>query len=311
MHKRAARFFLVAALVLLCACGTKVAEEAPLGAVTYVQAATEPEENYTMIVHWNDRTEDGIMVFLSKGGEWVAEIAVPVQQNLEGWGMVQEEFDPETRTGSFGNNHLTYLLDFNDQTWELVRHYSLEHLSPPLAYNDEWEIRAAHQSWFDSDIVALEKATGEITFLTITVADPEGFIFAPDNLLVISGLRQLLLIDVENAIMLDSAIGSRPMASGGIIQGNAYDNERDWFVILWRYLPVNYAPAPELHPVMMSVYTREGELVRSFDTGMDGFAIFAQNSLVRVRIELDGQGNATIYWGGNGSEPIGTVRYLP
>jgi len=272
----------------------------------------EPEEYYTMIVHWAYRTDHGIAVWLFKNGELISQITVPVQQNLEGWEMVQEEFDPETRTGSFGNNHLTYLLDFNNQTWELVRHYSLEHLSPPLASNDEWEIRAAFQGWIDSDIVALEKATGEITFLTFAIANPDIFVFAPDNLLVMRGLRQLLLIDVENAVMLDGAIGSEPMASGGIIQGMAHDSERDWFVILWRYAPDHYAPVPEL-PVMMSVYTREGELVRSFDTGMDGFAIFVINDIAHVEIELDGKGNATIYLGRSwwGGEPIGTVRYLP
>jgi len=324
MSKLIIRYFLVIGLATLLFGCAGAGEEAAqptsdLEAVAYniqevsvaepEDSVPEVEEGYTIAINyigWVDGhghdCENIWEARLYEDGILISEIIVYVECNIIDCELPLRSFDPQTRTGSFGNNHVTYALDFNDHTWELVRHYSLEHLGPPLVYNDEWEIRPAFQGWIDSDIVAVEMASGNTHFLSIGVAIPERFVLTPDNLLLIDGI---VLIDVPTAKELGSTIGSSFAGTGSIVQGSAFDSEREWFVLLWRGPDVANIPGyGQQLPVMISVYTREGELVRSFDTGIDGFAILAQNSFVHVGIELDGQGYAGV--GG-----FGTVRYWP
>jgi len=129
-------------------------------------------------------------------------------------------------------------------------------------------------------------------------------------LLLINRIRGLEMWDVANGEILQHEFGSNYEAKDAWIQGIAYDSERGLFVCVWR-VP-NWPNDYEMPPIMMTVYTREGELVRSFDTGFaDELQIFSHHFPITVGIELDGQGNATLIsnqW--ISTDLIGPIRYL-
>jgi hypothetical protein len=220
--------------------------------------------------------------------------------------------DAPNRTAVYGNHKLTYRFDLGAGTWELERHYTRQSLDALITSNERWEIYLADRSGAGDahfgDVVAVERATGDIKFLTsgglvLSAA------FGPDDMLLVNRTNCAELIDVSTGEMRNGSFGLDCEAADAYISGVAYDRVKEWFLITWR--APQQGTGDDLFtanlPVMLNAYTPGGELVKSMDTGLLTPAFYI-NWVVYLTVEPDGKGSAAIA-AMHMDEPNGTVRY--
>jgi len=273
--------------------------------------------------------DDEFVMRLFERDRLISEIQVDATGHLVPLGIASvKDFDPVDRVGTFGVGQAIFTLDFNRRTWEFHRHYRREDIhnpGAPFAHNERWAIH--HPSLFNprgTELIALDRNTGSVAFLTVAFTVPRSgtavgassqIRFGPDNLLLVNHMYRLELIDVENAVTLDSMFGVDYGAMDAFATGIAYDSEREWFLVTWRSPQQGETRLDEM-PLMMDIFTLEGELVHSFDTGFITHPLTHHHNIAHHWIRLDGEGNADISYAYLGSASIpgsphqlGTVRY--
>ena len=293
-------------LVLLGGCGRNAGQQSS-AAVAYADMEAR-DGRYLLAVRFGEALGgldlSASTFTLFDNGEQLAKIEIPI----EDWNLVFPmdydtrflTLDAATKTAVLGNYKLTYYLDFNTGAWKMTREYKSEMVEWDYLYaeNDRYEIRDADLDGggdgYWADIVAVEKSTGKITFLTYGAFG--SYVFAPENILLASFFNHAELINVEKAEIINGNFGTDCEANDCCITGIGYDEKKDWFLFAWR-APKRDENGHELHeekvPVMMDIYTREGGLVRTLDTGLETY-LYGKIAPVYLEIELDGKGNAKI-----------------
>ena len=203
----------------------------------------------------------------------------------------------EDRTAVMSGRTITYELDFNTETYEVLRHYTLEDFDNLVTYNERWEIFNANRGRFEGgwwgEVVAHDKQTGEFIFFHDRYA--YSAVFGGDDLLLISEVWGLKLFDMNTMrIILDML----PMPESDyewldrVISGVAFDSEREWFIVAWLSLAeMDKHPYEYSTNVMISTYTTSGELLRTIDTGIEMRLFPRMYSILELELVLDGEGN--------------------
>jgi len=301
---------------------------------SYVFADTQTGETFS--IHADDiamfedyflarvRWGPGYRLELFRGAEQIAEIVVEIptwywnEGAFDGHQQLSLSLD-NSRTASMSRETITYLLDFDSETYEVLRHYTLEDLDDLVTHNDRWEIFNVHTGRFEGpswgEVVARSRYTSGIYYLYGMHASSA--IFSGSGLLLIRDTQRLILFDLDE-MQIVQRLSPREELPRRIVSGIAYDSEKEWFVVLWLSLDDmciiegTNSFGPEYNNVMISVYTANGELLRSIDTGVEMPLSPWMFAVLQLEVELDGEGNVLFRqwrpWLENGTD-FKSVRY--
>jgi len=293
------------------------------GDITRIEADAVAARNNSFLMR--SRQSGSYRLELFHSNEKAGEIIV----GLPSWYINETGFDPHEpmsltlrsrSAGSMTRRTISYFIDFNTGTYEVLRQYTLDDMNLPMVIsNDRWEIYNVHTGRFEGgawgEVVAHNKQTGEITFLYDIRA--YSAVFSGENLLLISNLRELVLFDLEQ-MQVVRQLSPREDLPRRIVSGIAYDSENEWFVVAWlslddmRVVEETSAFDPHHNDVMISVYTTGGELLRTINTGVEMPFNPSMFSALELELVLDGQGNVLFRqqgWWAESDATFESIRY--